>query len=105
MHDKLSAPQQGERIARLLFAIRLISRPQCGALLALTEAHMMRHPQVLEVDEDKMTARVQAGSKIYALMQQLALHGLAIPTTGTVAVQTLGGAISTGVPTIACHDD
>ena len=52
--------------------------------------------RVLDVDEATGRVRVQAGIRLHALSDALALHGLALENLGDVNVQSIAGAISTG---------
>jgi len=51
--------------------------------------------EVLEVNKDKGEVRVQAGIRIKDLNDALAKHGLALENLGTIAEQSIAGAIST----------
>jgi FAD/FMN-containing dehydrogenase len=51
---------------------------------------------VLHVDRDKLQVRVQAGIRLTALIAELERHGLALENLGSIATQSLAGAISTG---------
>jgi L-gulono-1,4-lactone dehydrogenase len=53
-----------------------------------------QYKQVVSIEGNLVT--VQAGMKLCELNQVLAPHGLALPTLGTIALQTVSGAISTG---------
>jgi len=52
--------------------------------------------RILEINLDRMTAKVQAGVRIHELCEALAPHGLALGTLGTIDWQTIAGAVMTG---------
>jgi L-gulono-1,4-lactone dehydrogenase len=52
--------------------------------------------RVLDVDADNRTVTVQAGLRLERLFEELAARGLALPIRGSVAAQSVAGAISTG---------
>ena len=52
--------------------------------------------QVLEIDENSQTARIQAGAKLEDLNVELWERGYAFKNLGSIARQSLAGAISTG---------
>ncbi len=51
---------------------------------------------VIAVDKEARIARVRAGTRLYALGDALAEHGLAMENLGDINVQSLAGATSTG---------
>lgn len=51
---------------------------------------------VLQIDAAAGTARVQAGIRLEEINETLAAAGLALPILGSIAKQTIAGAISTG---------
>lgn len=51
---------------------------------------------VLHVDRDKLQVRVQAGIRLTELIAELERRGLALENLGSIATQSLAGAISTG---------
>ncbi|MGN6529652.1 MAG: D-arabinono-1,4-lactone oxidase [Burkholderiaceae bacterium] len=51
---------------------------------------------VIEVDAAARTARVHAGTRLHALGDALARHGLAMENLGDINVQSIAGATSTG---------
>lgn len=53
-----------------------------------------QYNQLISIEGQLVT--VQAGMKLWELNQVLAQHGLALPILGTIALQTVAGAISTG---------
>jgi FAD/FMN-containing dehydrogenase len=53
-----------------------------------------RYNNVVSIEGNRVT--VQAGMKLQELNQILAQHGLALPILGTIVLQTVAGAISTG---------
>jgi L-gulonolactone oxidase len=55
-----------------------------------------RLDQVLEVDEENSTVTVQGGLRLHRLFEALAARGLALTICGSVAAQSVAGAISTG---------
>lgn len=52
--------------------------------------------RILHVDRDKLEVTVQAGIRLSDLIAQLETHGLALSNLGSIAEQSLAGAISTG---------
>lgn len=65
--------------------------PTDGVLLSLE-----RMAGVLEIDQARKRARVQAGLPLHALNEALAQHGLALENLGDIDRQTIAGAIATG---------
>lgn len=61
-----------------------------------TLVNLDRLDRVLEVDRERGLVTVEAGIRLGALNDALAAHGLAMPVLGSVCVQSLAGAISTG---------
>ena len=55
-----------------------------------------RYAQILKIDKSKKTVRVQAGIKLQQLNELLDKEGLALINLGSIATQSLAGAISTG---------
>lgn len=55
-----------------------------------------RYDRVLSLDASAMRVTVQAGVRLGALNEHLAGHGLALTNLGSIADQTLAGAIATG---------
>ena len=55
-----------------------------------------RYDRVLSLDPAGMRVTVQAGVRLGALSEHLAEHGLALANLGSIADQTLAGAIATG---------
>lgn len=55
-----------------------------------------RYARVLSLDPAAMRVTVQAGARLRELNDFLAAHGLALTNLGSIADQTLAGAISTG---------
>ena len=51
---------------------------------------------VIDVDTSSRIARVRAGTRLYALGDALAAHGLAMENLGDINVQSIAGATSTG---------
>ncbi|MCB0637173.1 MAG: FAD-binding protein [Lewinella sp.] len=51
---------------------------------------------LIEVDAEKRTARVRAGTKLYALGEMLFAHGLALENMGDIDRQSIAGTIGTG---------
>jgi len=67
--------------------------------IACTQGHMIcldRMNRVLNVDKDDLTVRVEAGIRLKHLIDELYHHGLALSNLGSVAEQSIAGAISTG---------
>jgi len=61
--------------------------------------HLMslsRHSRVLDLDVSRDEVTVEAGIRLDALVGFLATRGWALPTLGSVAAQTVAGALSTG---------
>jgi L-gulonolactone oxidase len=66
--------------------------------IACTNGHMVtldNYRQVLDVDTDAATIKVQAGISIHDLGEILSGHALAQPNLGDIAYQSIAGAIST----------
>lgn len=61
-----------------------------------TLINLDRMNRVLKVDKDKMQVTVQAGIKLWQLNKELDRHGLALRNLGSIADQSVAGAISTG---------
>jgi sugar-1,4-lactone oxidase-like protein len=55
-----------------------------------------RLDRTLAVDADRLEITVEAGIRLKALNELLATHGLALPVLGSIAEQSVAGAISTG---------
>ena len=60
-----------------------------------------QYNQLVSLEGNLVT--VQAGMKLWELNQLLAQHGLSLPVLGTIALQTVAGAISTGTHGGALH--
>lgn len=55
-----------------------------------------RQDRVLAIDHEAMTVRVQAGIRLKDLVRQLAREGLALANLGSIAEQSVAGAMATG---------
>jgi L-gulonolactone oxidase len=55
-----------------------------------------RYARVLHIDPEQRQVTVQAGIRLYALVEALAQHGLALSNMGSIAAQSVAGALSTG---------
>lgn len=77
--------------------VRVMGALHSAVPLAATEGiciSLDRYNRVLSVKGNLVT--VQAGIRLHELNDALATYGLALPTLGTIALQTVAGAISTG---------
>ncbi len=66
------------------------------AMTSGTHLSLDRMTATLQVDRKKMRIRVQAGIRLKDLVEDLDVLGLALPNLGSIAEQSIAGAISTG---------
>ena len=86
-----------QKAARQNFKVRTIGSLHSAAPIPATDGVCIvldRYKNLVKVEGCLVT--VQAGIKIWELNEILAAHNLALPTMGTIAKQTVSGAISTG---------
>lgn len=55
-----------------------------------------RHAGLVGLDRERNLATVRAGTRLYALNAALAARGVALPIVGSIAQQSIAGAIATG---------
>jgi L-gulonolactone oxidase len=99
-------PASGEELERTVAAsaaagrgLRLVGGGHSFSPLVATEGVIVSLDGlqgVIEVDAAARTARVHAGTRLYALGDALARHGLAMENLGDINVQSIAGATSTG---------
>lgn len=71
----------------------------CAAVADADGAHLVsleRLCRPLAIDDARKRVTVEAGMTLATLNRLLALHGLALPSLGSISVQTVAGLISTG---------
>lgn len=61
------------------------------------------YSKVLELDKEKKQIKVQSGIKLWQLNEHLDKHGLALSNLGSIAKQSVAGAISTGTHGTGIH--
>lgn len=61
-----------------------------------TLVNLDNYSQVLNLNKEKLQVKVQSGIKLWQLNEHLDKHGLALKNLGSIAKQSLAGAISTG---------
>jgi sugar-1,4-lactone oxidase-like protein len=80
--------------------VRAVGAGHSGSEVAVSDGgHLVRldrYDRVVSVDAEAMRVTVQAGVRLGDLNDHLAGHGLALTNLGSIADQTLAGAISTG---------
>lgn len=79
--------------------LRVIGAGHSWTDVAMTDDHLVnldRMDQLVEVDAETNRVTVQAGIRLYALIELLAKHGLAMENLGSIAEQSVAGVISTG---------
>lgn len=86
------AAARGERV-KVVGAGHSWSDAMCTDGLLLRLDRMQR---VLEIDHDAKRVTVEAGIRLHQLNRELWAQGLALPVLGSVAEQSVAGAISTG---------
>ncbi|GIH66731.1 MULTISPECIES: D-arabinono-1,4-lactone oxidase [Microbispora] len=101
-----TAPTSEEQIADLVRAavghglgIRPVGTGHSFNSLATTDGLLLdlrRYAGIVEIDPEAMCVTVRAGTRIGDLAASLHRAGLALPNIGTLADQTVAGAISTG---------
>ena len=91
--DELSEIVRASRTLRVMGAKHSWSR---GIVTGDTLVSLDGMNRILEVDREHLQVRVQAGIRLHELIEQLAEHGLALENLGSIAAQSLAGAIATG---------
>lgn len=95
-------PQTTAEIAQVVaqaYKVRLIGTGHSWSDICLcddTFINLDNFNKVLQVDKDNLQITVQPGIKLWQLNEYLDKQGLALPNLGSIAKQSLAGAISTG---------
>jgi L-gulonolactone oxidase len=79
--------------------IRLVGTAHSWSEICVSDEALVNldnYSQILKIDKESKTVRVQAGIKLSTLNELLDREGLALQNLGSIATQSLAGAISTG---------
>lgn len=79
--------------------LRVVGAGHSWSDAALTEQHLVsldRHAGIVAVDRQRLRVTVKAGTRLRDLIATLDAHGLALTNLGSIAEQSVAGAISTG---------
>lgn len=87
------------RAAGLGRTVKAVGSGHSYSAIACTDGHLVDlsgYDRVLEVDASTGLVTVQAGIPLWALNEELARRGLALPVLGDINYQSIAGAIATG---------
>ncbi len=80
-------------------SLRVVGAGHSWSDAALTDRHLVsldRHAGIVAVDRERLRVTVKAGTRLFDLVAALHAHGLALENLGSIAEQSVAGAISTG---------
>ena len=86
-------------IVRDANTVRVMGARHSWSQAIVTDDHLValdRFDRILDVDRDEMTVTVQAGIALKELIAQLETRGLALANLGSIAEQSIAGAMATG---------
>jgi D-arabinono-1,4-lactone oxidase len=79
--------------------LRIVGTGHSWSDICSTSATLLsldRYNRVLNLNKEQLQVTVQAGIKLWQLNEYLDKHGLALTNLGSIAKQSVAGAISTG---------
>ncbi len=104
--DNLHTPTSHEQIVQIIEKaneegrkVRVVAAGHSWSEIAQTQDIMIslhKYTGIVEVDKENLKVTVKAGTSLRSISEFLDKEGLAMINLGSVAAQSLGGAISTG---------